>query len=132
MSYCYHLTSKSLNKKNDAYLYNEIKGMKFKDKFILAAHGGSGLIVYREYTTYDKIVESIQNSGKTEIILLACDQGKYEDFHFAQYLSNSTGLPVQYSLNNVSSFLNIPFSVPLFGGGKSSVNPWQYVYPEER
>jgi hypothetical protein len=126
-----------LDKAKDPYLYDQISKMKFKNIFVLGGHGGYGGFIFHKYDmTLDELYMIIQNSGKSEVLLIACDQGTSSYSSFSQIIANNTGLSVQYSLNNVSSILGIPFSVPFpvpfteNGNGAGSLNPWRYTHPK--
>ena len=100
------------------YLHYALDNFNPSNTYTIATHG------YRGWLDGDinKLAENAKNSGKHEILLIACQQGNGEFGNMAQKLADLSNMPVQYTKGNVGA-------LPFLGPFTPYPFEWDYAYP---
>ena len=99
----------------DDPLHNQADNVNSDSIFIIGSHGYGGVLIadFNNFMMAEEVAKIIKKSGKSEILLLACNQRhEQKQALSAQNLANLTGLPVQYTRGSVRFIFGRPISFP--------------------
>jgi hypothetical protein len=112
------------NSFEDFILYWAMQTWNHRSYYTIGGHGiGGALLISGDI---EKAAERAKKSGKSEILLVACEQGNGQYGNTAQYLANESGLPVKYNTGNVNPIVIMPNGLPLAFGS------WTVAYPQSQ
>jgi len=100
------------------YLHNTMDTFNTSNAYSIATHGFGGWFS----GNINNLADNAKNSGKSEILLIACQQGDGEMGNMAQDLANLSNMPVQYTTGNVNA-------IPFIGPFTFYPHTWHYIYP---
>jgi len=123
----------------DEIMYERANHILYSNQFTIASHGFGGVLTSLGSLDIIDVANKAKASGKSEILLIACNQGgNQKDFlgnddsygNDAQILANLANMPVQYSTNQVRIVPYLDVTISLNFPWWSS--PWKYVYPRKK